>query len=241
MILSLPLSADVDKSQLLEEIGPRRRLSLGDEVKWYVPNKTSDEAQQASKDVIQAILDAHSSQKDTLLAIAVAPNSKRLLDELAQAGAVNPGIFLPDVYPGTVRVHHDNPADQVLLQQAVTDHVPELLSEVKGKAFERIDRKTTGLISQGFRYQTKTFSLSPSAQRTYNGLARRKGSWVYPVVLNTLDDLDTLVLASEAEVQAFDDAAAGAVRAALDSGTALKGYVRAAKTLAEVAVVQDSR
>lgn len=106
-----------------------------------------------------------------------------------------------------------------------------------------IDRKTDWLIAQGFAFGGKVFSLSMGAQMKMVGITqvRNEAGVTYPIVWNTLNDDDTYSLADAATVLSFYLTGVGTYRAHVDSGTALKGQVRDATTIAEVEAVEDSR
>jgi hypothetical protein len=117
------------------------------------------------------------------------------------------------------------------------------LPDHKAEKCEAIDVKTDELISQGFVYSTKTFSLSLPAQSRIIGIHEVKDQpeLVYPVTWNTLDDSDTVDLADSTEVHAFYLTALGTYRAHVDDGTDLKDQVRVATTIAEVDAIEDPR
>lgn len=117
------------------------------------------------------------------------------------------------------------------------------LPAARDAKFAAIDGRTSELIAQGFSYGGKVFSLSANAQQTYTGLyaVRNEVLVSYPVKVNTLDNLDNLLLTDAGAVTGFYLTAVGTYRARLDSGTALKDLVRVAVDLAAVAAVADTR
>lgn len=120
---------------------------------------------------------------------------------------------------------------------------PTTLAGLKARKFTAIDSKTDYLISLGFSYSSKQFSLSAEAQSRLNGVfqLRDDPSMVYPVTWNTKDDNDYVELADSAAVRDFYLAAVAAYRGPIDSGTALKEQVRVASTVAEVNAIYDPR
>jgi hypothetical protein len=106
-----------------------------------------------------------------------------------------------------------------------------------------IDARSDELIVAGFVHSSKTFSLSDAAQNRIMAVhqVRDDASLDYPIVWNTIDDLDTLSLADSAAVHAFYLAALDTYRGHVDGGTSLKDQVRAASTHAAVQAITDSR
>ena len=117
------------------------------------------------------------------------------------------------------------------------------LPSVKNAKCAAIDTRTAELIDQGFSYSSKTFSLSLASQSMLEGSYPVKNhvSLTYPIVWNTIDDLDTISLADATDLENFYLTALGTFRARRDSGTTLKDQVRAASTIAAVDAVVDSR
>jgi hypothetical protein len=106
-----------------------------------------------------------------------------------------------------------------------------------------IDARTDELISLGFTYAGKQFSLALTAQSKMTGTHQVKDNpaLVYPINWNTIDDADVYAITDAADLDAFYLTGLGTIRASLDSGTALKDSVRAAITVAEVDAVVDNR
>lgn len=120
----------------------------------------------------------------------------------------------------------------------------EALELAKQEKALAIDSKTEAMIESGFTYQDQVFSLSRQAQQNLAGLLTALAAnfpVTWPKTWNTLDDKGTLEVKDVSEFQAFYGAAMGTVEAYLNSGTALKDQVRAAKTVKEVKAVVDNR
>jgi hypothetical protein len=115
------------------------------------------------------------------------------------------------------------------------------LPQVKSDKFDKIDIRTQELISEGFEFSLKRFSLSAAAQNNFTSLYTIRDTVEYPVKINTIDDLDTHLLADATAVSDFYLAAIDTLRTLLDAGTALKDQVRAASNTAEVDAVNDTR
>lgn len=134
-----------------------------------------------------------------------------------------------------------SPGDQTSIDDVVANHLQWDLNEYKTKRGSEIDARTRQLIGAGFVHSSKTFSLTLASQSKLNGAHAQKASMTYPVVWNSIDDLDTISLADEAAFDSFYDDAFDKVREHLDSGTTLKDSVRAAADRAAVDAVTDTR
>ena len=111
----------------------------------------------------------------------------------------------------------------------------------KAVKFVSIDDCTAFLISAGFVWAGKTFSLSVAAQLNWSSMASDPSALTYPHTASTIDDLDSHAFEDEAEIAAAALVATGTRTAHVASGTALKDLVRAATTVAEVEAIEDSR
>lgn len=118
------------------------------------------------------------------------------------------------------------------------------LSTVEGyKAFlfDSIDKRTGEIISGGFSYGGKVFSLSSQAQTNITNTFLAKDILSYPVEWNTKDDAETINISNASELTVFYQTALGTVKAIIDSGTALKNQVRISTTVEELQLIQDNR
>ncbi len=117
------------------------------------------------------------------------------------------------------------------------------LSTAKTEKCGAIDLRTVELISAGFVYSSKTFSLSDAAQHKLMGIhqIRDDAGTSYPIKWNTIDDTDVISLADSAAVHSFYTQAVSTYRGHVDGGTSLKDQVRAATTVAGVEAITDSR
>jgi hypothetical protein len=117
------------------------------------------------------------------------------------------------------------------------------LPSVKQSKMKTIDGRTDELISVGFTYASKQFSLSITAQAKMTGTHQVKDdpALTYPINWNTIDDNDAYSIANAADLDGFYLTGLGTIRAHLDSGTTLKDSVRAAATIAAVDAIVDSR
>lgn len=117
------------------------------------------------------------------------------------------------------------------------------LPSIKEEKFAAIDKRTSQMIGEGFTFAGKVFSLSLNAQSTHGGLymIREEPGLVFPVIVNTIDNLDTYGLSSASEIRDFYLSGVACYHKHLDSGTTLKNVVRSASTILEVAAVTDTR
>jgi hypothetical protein len=122
-----------------------------------------------------------------------------------------------------------------------SERVADNPDPLRKKMLAEVDATTRRLISQGFSYNAKNFSLSQAAQTTWLGMYLSRTSHPYPIEVNTIDDSDTELLEDDSDVEEFYAASVAAVRFALNSGTALKKQLNAATTEAEVSAVVDDR
>lgn len=174
-------------------------------------------------------------------------------------------VNTPDYDSGTWVINPDmTPVDGVLtmywvltgdvlseMSQGEKDTVDAArLPAYKAAKVAAIDTRTDELIAVGFTYESKQFSLSLASQSKMTAAHQIKDHplFVYPVNWNTIDDTDVFAIgagtdqvADAAIMSAFYMTAIGTIRVHLDSGTALKGSVRAATALAEVDAVVDLR
>lgn len=117
------------------------------------------------------------------------------------------------------------------------------LEEYKQIRYNEIDCRSSELISQGFTYQSKVFSLSVSAQTNILALdnTRDDPALTYPIKYNTIDDVDSYDVIDSTDLHNMYLTALATKKGVLDSGTTLKTSVRTATTQAEVDAVIDNR
>jgi hypothetical protein len=123
----------------------------------------------------------------------------------------------------------------------INDGTPKSLSlaDYKQLRYNEIDAKTNELISPGFVYDSKTFSLSSNAQSNWNVLKDEEAEFTWPVDISTIDS-DTYSL-SQANLGAFWGAGMTFMKGHLDTGRALKKSVYDAANEAAVDAVVDTR
>ena len=117
------------------------------------------------------------------------------------------------------------------------------LTYYKQRKFKEIDANSTLLISQGFTYESKVFSLSTHMQlnlSTY--IQMEEMAFIdYPVILSTIDNLDSVSIANQGALRQFDKDAYTVVSGILISGNDLKQEVRDAVDIAAVNAIVDTR
>lgn len=115
------------------------------------------------------------------------------------------------------------------------------LSDYKTLRYNEIDKKTGELISGGFVYGTKTFSLSQNAQINISALNQTRDELTYPINYNTIDDTDKYDVVDAVDMHNMYLTALNTKKGYLDSGTVLKDQIRAATDKAQVDAVIDNR
>lgn len=121
------------------------------------------------------------------------------------------------------------------------DEIPSL-EDIKKLRFQTIDLRTNQLIKEGFSFNGKRFSLSLNAQIKIIGAYTKKSeAFIYPLVWNTIDDLEPISIINESDFDDFFNFAFGTVKLHLDSGTNLKNQIRLASTIDETESIIDNR
>lgn len=115
------------------------------------------------------------------------------------------------------------------------------LADYKTLRYNEIDAKSIELISGGFVYAGKTFSLSQNAQINLLALEVDKNNMSYPIKWNTKDDADKYDIVDATDATNFHLTSLNAVKTILDGGTDLKDQIRAATDKAQVDAVIDNR
>ena len=173
---------------------------------------------------------------------------KKLVSDIAAADIVPELLYLDEVEdPGGIvdfdgcSIVFDDPitaGEETTLDATIATHA---LAVAKTRKFVAIDARTDQLISEGFTYSAKQFSITLSAQNKIMGSHQIRAGLAYPLSWNTIDDGDSYDIVDGADLEAFYLAAFAELRGHLDSGTALKASVRAAADVAAVDAVVDGR
>lgn len=162
-----------------------------------------------------------------------------LLANLTSAGLLIDRIDTLDDTGLIYGVNADFTDDEAqIIASTISGHGLQVASAVK---FAEIDAKTGYLIAQGYDFDGKKMSLSLPAQITLLGLSAAENDLTYPVVINTLNDSDTLMIPDAATAHILFLTAVGTYRAWKDQGTDLKNQVRNAKSTKDVDIIKDSR
>jgi len=124
------------------------------------------------------------------------------------------------------------------MTQAEKDSVTTL-PKAKRKKRREIDRRTQALISNGFVYATKTFSLSIKAQLNWMGIGINKDRISYPHEVSRKNG--TVDIADAAEAQEIADLAFDTKQGHVKSGATHKKNVNALTTVSDVNAYVDPR
>ena len=115
------------------------------------------------------------------------------------------------------------------------------LDELRALRMAEIDAKTEELISEGFTYQSKLFSLSLNSQINISALNQSRTELSYPITYNTKDDMDAYSVTDATDMNNMYMTALSVKKAHLDSGSSLKQQIRDAADIAAVNAVIDNR
>lgn len=117
------------------------------------------------------------------------------------------------------------------------------LDDLKAYRFKQIDRKTGELVSAGFSYGGKTFSLSANAQINILALdeTRNDPALTYPIEYNTINDLDSYSVVDADDLHNMYLTALATKKGIIDSGTTIKQQIRDAVDIAAVNAIVDNR
>ena len=115
------------------------------------------------------------------------------------------------------------------------------ITQLKAYRYSEIDNRTGELISEGFTYNTKVFSMSANAQANLLGVYSAKELLTYPFAWNTKDDSETYQIADATEMASFFMTALAFKKGLQDSGTVLKIQVRDAIDINSVNAIVDNR
>jgi len=115
--------------------------------------------------------------------------------------------------------------------------------ELKEARYIMIDNRTGELVSQGFSYAGKVFSLSQNAQINISALdqTRNDPTLTYPITYNTIDDLDTYSVIDATDMHTMYLTALATKKGHIDGGSNLKAQVRAAIDINSINAIIDNR
>lgn len=151
----------------------------------------------------------------------------------------------------------DNPGDtlkpnsQVIIladvktnSEGIAVDVNVSLADYKALKYKAIDDKTGELVLAGFEYPASSgnmFSLSQNAQINISALNQSRDDIAYPIIYNTLDDINSYNVVDATDMHNMYLTALATKKTSIDSGSALKSQVRAAVDRVEVDAVIDNR
>ena len=113
------------------------------------------------------------------------------------------------------------------------------LEVLKDKMIVEIDRKTQSIISNGFVFDSHTFSLSIPAQINWTGLLTFENLLSWPMAVTTIDDQEYVL--AQSSLLYFLNAGTTVIATTIASGRNLKLSVKAATSLADLDAIVDSR
>jgi len=119
----------------------------------------------------------------------------------------------------------------------------DCLDIFKLSKINEINDRTGELILLGYSFAGKQFPLSSNGQTNLLALytTRNEPALLYPIEMNTLDDLDHYMITGPEIIEGMYLTALATKKTHLDSGTALKDLVRAAVTEEEINSIIDNR
>lgn len=165
-----------------------------------------------------------------------------------------PTVHTPD-YPTADYVHDPNMTPVAGLEKRdwkLVGDTPTVLTDAewdaanlnayKAERHAEVDLRTLQLISAGFLYDSKTFSLSTNAQTNWQALqsAGDASRLTFPVAVSTKDGGE-YTISDLATLTAFTTTALGTAKTHYDSGRALRLQITAAATKSAVDAVEDNR
>ena len=129
------------------------------------------------------------------------------------------------------------------LTEIIENHNPVSLDEYKVGKYQEIDNKTQILISQGFLFDGKLFSLSIPAQSNWTNIKANKQDFIdlgaFPLGISCQDG--SIYMLQEADVFTFWLTGMSTVKTHYNSGGILKEQVKNATTKEEIESIIDNR
>lgn len=168
-------------------------------------------------------------------------NFDKLQLQIIDSGFVN--VFSGLGYSGdTLVILGDSIINEAELDLLIANHEVESLAALKEKRVNQIDAKTIQLISNGFVFDTKNFSLSLPAQSNWTNIKANMADFItlnaFPLEITSRQGVYML---SEANVFSFWATAMGTVKAHYGSGNDLKELITDAIDKAAVNAILDLR
>jgi len=133
----------------------------------------------------------------------------------------------------------------IMLNKKIMEEIKDLtiLENLKEFRYNQIDKRTVEIISAGFTFDGKLFSLSAQAQNNWTNIKSQKEVFnamgLFPIQVSTKDS-DVYFL-QYTDVDAFWGAGMVAVKTPYNIGGNLKKSIFDATTIAEVDAVIDNR
>ena len=186
-----------------------------------------------------ALLKTYTISTDVTEGVVTAPVLHNEIEDSANVNSFE-GI---EVDGDSLHVYGASFSNETALNALVLAHGEVTLATYKSIKSDAIDTRSEEIISAGYTYAGKQFSLSANAQTNILAMhtIREDPAVTYPVTFNTIDDDDVYNVANSADMHGMFLTALGTKKAVLDSGTALKDSVRTATDKAGVDAVVDNR
>jgi len=159
----------------------------------------------------------------------------KLYDEVLAGGDIN-------AFDGLVVVEDDlNVYGESFIDESGVDLTVEIHELIKYKniRYDQIDFRTRELITDGFVFDFKSFSLSNSAQMNWNKYKDQEAKFTWPVAICSLED-ETYNLA-QVDLDNFWVAQKDQIEAHLGTGRSLKSSIFNAVNRAGIDAVVDNR
>lgn len=166
-----------------------------------------------------------------------AVNCEKLQSEIVAAGCAT-NLRGIQVQGDVLQILCDT-ADQAALDSIVHNHVAVSLDDNRNAKLEAIDNRTDEIIAGGFEFDSNYFSLSNEAQQNWIGMAVFQAALSWPVTVTTRANIGYSL--SLLNLNAFIGAGMAVIKAAVDSGRALKIQCVNAQTQADLDAVVDNR
>jgi len=129
------------------------------------------------------------------------------------------------------------------IKEIKPDYDLTVVDDYKNHLYDKIDTKTQEIISEGFDFDSQTFSLSLPAQSNWTNIKSNKADFItlgmFPLQVSTKDS--STYFLQEIDVDNFYFTALSKVKNAYTSGSSLKKQVFDATTIEELDLVKDNR
>jgi hypothetical protein len=147
------------------------------------------------------------------------------------------------LYDNSLFISGDNILNENSLDIVINNHEPETLSELKTRRIMEIDTKTQQIISLGFNFDGKTFSLSAPAQTNWTNLKANADLLnslnFFPIIISTINSEQYSL--TYPNVTPFWMSGFGVISTTYKSGSDYKVAILQATTKEQVDLIIDER